>query len=254
MPRPTLIALALSFALPLAMAQAEPADVAAAVSAPGRPAEAIALDQGRRPAEVLRWLGLERGARVLDYGAGTGYYSEIIGRAVGPQGAVHAFVFPSQMQRENVRTAYQGISERTPNVRVFAAPVNAFAFAPQAYDVVLMHLEYHDAYFVSERFGLPRIDPNDLVRAIYNSVKPGGVVVVVDHAANPGGDTRQVVDQLHRIDPAVVRADFERAGFVFDGESDLLRNPQDDHSKLVFDAAIRGQTDRFAYRFRRPAP
>ena len=76
---------------------------------------------------------------------------------------------------------------------------------------------------------------------------------MVDHVAEPGGDTRAVADKLHRIDPAVVRADFERAGFVFDGEADLLSNPADDHSKLVFDPAIRGKTDRIIYRFRKPS-
>jgi predicted methyltransferase len=75
---------------------------------------------------------------------------------------------------------------------------------------------------------------------------------VVDHVAEAGGDTRQVVDKLHRIDPAVIRADFERAGFVFDGEADLLRNPADDRSKLVFDPSVRGKTDRVVYRFRKP--
>ena len=83
-------------------------------------------------------------------------------------------------------------------------------------------------------------------------MKPGGTVGVVDHVAAPGGDTREVVAKLHRIDPAVVRADFERAGFLFDGESALLRNPADDHAKLVFDPAVRGKTDRIVYRFRKP--
>jgi predicted methyltransferase len=83
-------------------------------------------------------------------------------------------------------------------------------------------------------------------------VKPGGIVGVVDHVAAAGGDTRQVVDKLHRIDPAVIRADFEQAGFVLDGESDLLRNSGDDHSKLVFDPSVRGKTDRVVYRFRKP--
>jgi predicted methyltransferase len=84
-------------------------------------------------------------------------------------------------------------------------------------------------------------------------MKPGGTVAVIDHAANPGGDTRKVVEDLHRIDPAVIRADFERAGFVLDGQSDMLRNPADDHSLLVFDPAIRGKTDRAVLRFKKPA-
>jgi predicted methyltransferase len=78
------------------------------------------------------------------------------------------------------------------------------------------------------------------------------VVAVIDHVAQPGGDVREVADKLHRIDPAVIRRDFEQAGFVFDGESDLLRNSADDHSKLVFDPGVRGKTDRVAYRFKKP--
>lgn len=83
-------------------------------------------------------------------------------------------------------------------------------------------------------------------------MKPGGIVGVVDHVAPPGGDTREIVGKVHRIDPAVIRADFERAGFVFEAESNLLRNPADDHSKSVFDPAVRGKTDRAVLRFRKP--
>ena len=117
---------------------------------------------------------------------------------------------------------------------------------------MLLHLVYHDAYWESARFGLPRIDPNTVTAALFGAVKPGGTVAVIDHVAPAGGDTRAVVEATHRIDPAVIRADFERAGFVFDGESNLLRNPSDDHSKNVFDPSIRGRTDRVVYRFRRP--
>jgi predicted methyltransferase len=97
------------------------------------------------------------------------------------------------------------------------------------------------------------MDPAAFLATLHASVKPGGVVAVIDHVADPGGDTREVVEKLHRIDPAVLRADFERAGFRFEAESNLLRNPGDDHKKLVFDPAVRGKTDRVMYRFRRPA-
>jgi predicted methyltransferase len=97
------------------------------------------------------------------------------------------------------------------------------------------------------------VEPDAFLRTVFQSLKPGGTMAVIDHVANPGGDTRAVVQALHRIDPATIRADFARAGFVFDGESNLLRNPADDHSKLVFDPSIRGHTDRIVYRFRRPA-
>ena len=108
-----------------------------------------------------------------------------------------------------------------------------------------------DSYWQSDKFGIPRTDPDAFVKTLYAATKPGGIVGIIDHVG-PAGDTRAVVDKLHRIDPAVVKADFLRAGFVLEAQSPLLANPADDHSKLVFDPAIRGKTDRFLYRFRKP--
>jgi len=247
-----LLALALSLAFTPALASATPADVAAAVSAPGRPADAVQLDAGRRPAEILAFMGLERGDRALDLFTGTGYYAEIMGRAVGPRGSVLAWE-PANFYNDEARRALADLHGRTPNVAVMASPANAFTLPASAFDFVMIHLNYHDTYWESARYGFPRIDPAAFLATVYQSLKPGGTIAVIDHVATPGGDTRAVVESMHRIDPATIRADFERAGFVFDGESDLLRNPQDDHSKMVFDPAIRGHTDRVAYRFRRPA-
>ena len=248
-----LVALAFSLALPVSAAPATPADVAAAVSAPGRPADQVALDANRKPAEVLAFLGLERGDRVLDYFTGSGYYAEIIARAVGPQGSVMGWNPPAAAANERIRTALAGIHQRSPNAVFISSPVTALNFPREAFDMVLLSLAYHDAYWQSERFQVPRIDPAIVTRAVFEATRPGGTVAVIDHVANPGGDTREVVEALHRIDPAVIRADFERAGFEFVGESDLLRVPADDHSKNVFDPSIRGNTDRVVYRFRRPA-
>ena len=244
--------LAAALSLPLSAASAVPADVAAAVSAPGRPPEAVALDEVRRPAEVLRWLGLERGDRVLDYFTGNGYYAEIMARAVGPTGSVTGWNSPGFGRNERVAAALNAIRQRSPNTSFYFTPTTAISFAPNSYDFVMLHLVYHDAYWESTRFGLPRIDPNTVTRAIFEATKPGGTVAVIDHIAAPGRETRAEVEATHRIDPATVRADFERAGFVFDGESQLLRNPQDNRSTNVFDPSIRGRTDRFIYRFRKP--
>ncbi len=248
--RALLLAAALALPMP---ASAAPADVAAAVSAPGRPAEAVALDAVRKPAEVLTWLGLERGDRVLDYFTGTGYYAEIMARAVGPEGSVTGWNAPGFGRNERVRTALAGIHERSPNTSFYFTPTTALSFAPSAYDFVLLHLVYHDAYWESAQFGLPRIDPNTVTAALFQAVKPGGTVAVIDHIAAPGRETRAEVEATHRILPETVRADFERAGFEFAGSSEMLRNPEDDRSKNVFDPSIRGRTDRFVYRFRRPA-
>jgi predicted methyltransferase len=245
----TMAALALAF--PAAAANA-PADVAAAVAAPGRPKAATDLDEVRKPVEVLRFMGLKKGDRALDYFTGTGYYADIMARAVGPTGYVVGWNSSSFGRNEKVAAALKDIRARNSNTAFYSSPTTAIAFAPNSFDFALLHMVYHDAYWESAQFGLPRIDPSTVVKAIWDAVKPGGTVAVIDHVATAGGDTREVVEKLHRIDPAVVRADFERAGFVLEGQSDLLRVPADDHSKNVFDPAIRGKTDRFMYRFRKP--
>jgi len=249
------IILAAALAAPFAVAATavQPPDLAAAVAAPGRPEKAVALDEGRRPAEVLRWLGLKRGDRVLDYFTGNGYYAEIMARAVGPTGHVTGWNTPGFGRNPEVAAALAAIRERSSNTSFYFTPNTAISFAPASYDFILLHLVYHDAYWESERFGLPRIDPETVTRALFQATRPGGTVAVIDHVAAPGRDTRAEVEATHRILPATVRADFERAGFEFVGESDLLRNAQDDRSKNVFDPAVRGRTDRFIYRFRRPA-
>lgn len=255
MRRTALLTMALAMAMPAA-ARAPAggsADVAAAVAAPGRPKAATDLDEARKPAEVLRFMGLKKGDRALDYFTGTGYYADVMAKAAGPEGHVVGWNPAGMGRNERVVAALKDVRDRNPNTAFYSSPTTAIAFAPNSFDFALLHLVYHDAYWESAQFGLPRIDPDSVVRAIWDSVKPGGTVAVVDHVAVPGGDTREVVEKLHRIDPAVVKADFERAGFVLEAQSDMLRVREDDHSKNVFDPSIRGKTDRFVYRFRKPA-
>ena len=237
-------------AMPLAAVQAVPADVAAALSAPGRPADAVALDAGRHPAEVLRFAGLKRGDHALDLYTDNAYYGEIMARAVGPTGSVLGWQ-PNEFTQDSTRQALAGVASRNANFHVIYTPAASISLPANAFDFAMIHLNYHDTYHDNPRIHY-HMEPEAFLRTVFQSLKPGGTIAVVDHVANAGGDTRAVVHALHRIDPATIRADFERAGFVFDGESDLLRNPQVDHSKLVFDPAIRGHTDRVVYRFRRP--
>jgi predicted methyltransferase len=248
-----LLLVALLIAAP-AVAKGPPAaDVAAAVAASDRPQEARDLDSGRRPAEILQFMGLKRGDRVLDYFTGTGYYAEIMARAVGPTGRVVGWNSVGFARSEPAVKALAAIRQRNSNTAFYATPTTTLSFPAASFDFAMLHLVYHDAYWESARFGLPRIDPQSVVRAVWDAVKPGGTVAVIDHVAAPGGDPREVVDKLHRIDPAIVRGDFERAGFVLEAQSDLLRDPADDHGKNVFDPSIRGKTDRIVYRFRKPA-
>jgi predicted methyltransferase len=234
-----------------AAVHAAPANVAAAVAAKSRPADSVALDAGRRPVEMLRFFELERGDRALDVFAGGGYYTEIMGRAVGPAGSVLAWE-PINFYNDDARKSWGELRKRVPNARVLASSAADFALAPDSIDFAMLHLNYHDTYWESTQYGFPRMDPAAFLARLHAGMKPGGVVAVVDHVAKPGGDVREIADKLHRIDPAIIRRDFEQAGFVFDGESDLLRNSADDHSKLVFDPSVRGKTDRVAYRFKKP--
>ena len=235
-----------------APAPAAQANVAAAVAAKGRPAEAVKLDEGRRPGEVLPVLGLEKGDRALDLFTGSGYYAELIGRAVGRDGSVVAWE-PANFYDEAGKKTLAELQGRTPNVRLLVSDAKGLVLAPDSFDFTMLHLNYHDTYWESEKYKFPRMEPADFLAKLFAATKAGGIVGVIDHVAAPGGDTRAVVEKLHRIDPAVIKADFERAGFVLDGESALLRNPADDHQKNVFDPALRGKTDRVVYRFRKPS-
>ena len=245
----------LALALASCMTTSEPmmdsSAYSAAVAAADRPAEARALDDSRKPAEVLQWLGVTKGMDVADLMSGTGYWAEIMAHIVGPTGSVTAFE-PNQFYDDAKGSVmWASLKARAPGVTLMRYPFEAFAPSAKSFDAAIINLSYHDIYWVSEKYKLPLTDPNAYVRALYSAMRPGGVVGVIDHVG-PAGDTRAIVDKLHRIDPAVVRVDFERAGFRLAGTSDLLANPLDDHTKLVFDPAIRGKTDRLMMKFVKP--
>ncbi|MCT2559186.1 methyltransferase [Tsuneonella sp. YG55] len=225
--------------------------IAAAVASPDRPEAARALDASRKPVETLRFLGLRPGMAAADLLTGTGYWAEIMGHVVGPKGEVVAYQ-PAQFYTDDKsKAAWAELVARSPAVREARYPFDAFAPPARSLDFALINLSYHDLYWTSEQYKIPRTDPDAYVRALYAAMKPGGVVGVIDHVGH-GSDTRALVDKLHRIDPAVVRADFARAGFRLAGQSDLLANPADDHTVNVFDPSIRGRTDRFLYKFVKP--
>jgi predicted methyltransferase len=232
-------------------AAAAPANVAAAVAAPGRTPANVELDANRKPVELLKFLGLQEGMRVIDMFGGNLYWAEIMAPAVGPEGQVIIWN-PAQFTNAKRLFAFAEYDAKTENVWLISTPFEAPDLSPGRYDFMLMNLDYHDVYWQSEERKIPRMEPDAWLKTIYAAMRPGGIVGIIDHAATPGGDTREVVGKLHRIDPAVVLADFKRAGFVLAGSSKLLRNPADDHSLLVFDPAIRGKTDRFIYKFRKP--
>ena len=234
---------------PLSAAQAPVERAVANTSA--RSADNVALDANRKPAELLNFFGLKRGMQVLDLFGGNGYWAEIIAPAVGPRGRVTVWQ-PAQFYNEERRASFiEGVG-RNRNVQLISSPMEAPELPPASYDFALINLDYHDVYWENAERGIPRMDPQAWLQRLHAAMKPGGVVGVVDHVAVNGADPRQSVEKLHRIDPAIIVADFQRAGFELDGQSDMLRNPADDHSLSVFDKAIRGKTDRAVFRFRKP--
>ena len=226
-----------------------PGYVQAALADPGRDTHRGA-DGRRHPGELIAASGLKPGDRVLDLIPGDGYWTRIFSRIVGPQGRVYA-VWPknyADTATGNVATLRQiAASPAYANVRVEVQPTPMLT-APEPLDMVWTSQNYHD--YPDEFMG--HFDPAQLNRAVFAMLKPGGTWFIIDHAAAAGRGMRDT-ERFHRIDPAIVRRQVEAAGFEFVGESDVLRNPADDHTLPVFNPAIRGHTDQFVMRFRKPA-
>ena len=235
-------------ALSGAAGAALPTYVADALSDPSRGKDGEA-DARRHPGELVAFAQVKPGAIVIDLIPGSGYFTRLFSRIVGPQGHVYA-VWPSEYAKEDAEnvTLTQALAKdpHYANVTVLVQPGAKFTVPAQA-DVVWTSQNYHD---YPDKF-MGRIDPKVLNDAVFKALKPGGVYVIVDHVADAGSGMRDT-DTLHRIDPQIVKTQVTAAGFKFDGDSDVLRNPADDHKKKVFDDAIRGRTDQFSFRFRKP--
>ena len=234
-----------------AAASGIPGYITAAVADPARPPSEFARDADRKPAEVLAFTGVKPGDRVADFMSGGGYFTRLFSRIVGGTGHVYAFVPDEEIKNcapaETEGTRAVGRDSAYANVSVLIAPVARFR-APEALDLVWTSLNFHDLY---DSFMGPANVPA-VARSMFNALKPGGALVIVDHVAEPGSQLRDT-ETLHRIDPDVIIATLEAAGFTLEGQSELLRNVADDHRRRVFDPAIRGRTDQVILKFRRPA-
>jgi predicted methyltransferase len=225
-----------------------PANIVAAVANPNRPEADRARDGNRKPAECLAFAGVKPGDRVADIVPGGGYFTRLFSKAVGPNGYVYAYA-PSDIDaiyKKHGMAMPPPADPNYPNVSYVHAPIEKFV-APEKLDIAWTSQNYHDLH--DKFFGPP--DINKVDKAIYDSLKPGGVFIVLDHAAENGSGLRDT-DTLHRIDEAAVKKEVEAAGFKLVAESDVLRNPDDPHTKNVFDPSIRGKTDQFILKFRKP--
>jgi predicted methyltransferase len=189
--------------------------------------------------------------QVLDMFGANKYWSEIMAPAIGPKGHVTVWQ-ASQFYNDDRKKAFEAFAAKQPNVSLILSPFEAPDLPSGKFDFALINLDYHDVYWENPERKVVRMDPDAWLKTLYAAMRPGAVVGVVDHVANSNSDTRATVEKLHRIDPEVIKADFKRAGFVLAGSSDILRNPADDHSLLVFDPQIRGKTDRVVLKFKKP--
>jgi predicted methyltransferase len=237
-----------SCALPALAAEPLPANIAEAASDPARSDQA-GQDAMRHGPEILAFAGVKPGAKVVDLIPGGGYWTKLLAKAVGPSGHVYG-VWPAEYVKvdDDEIGPYRKLagSANYTNVSVVEQPAAKLA-VPEQVDLVFTAQNYHD--YLDPFMG--PVDPMVLNKAVFAALKPGGIYLIVDHVAEAGSGARDT-NTLHRIDPAIVKAQVTAAGFQFVGENALLANPADDHSKKVFDASIRGHTDQFVYKFRKP--
>ncbi|MFL6603805.1 MAG: class I SAM-dependent methyltransferase [Steroidobacteraceae bacterium] len=227
-----------------------PAYIAGAVADPARPAEDKQDDQNRKPAETVQFAGIKPGDKVVELVPGRGYFTRIISKVVGPKGHVYALSPP---RRPNAApdspdpvswTTAIAADPAYSNVSVQAGSIAKIA-VPEPADVVFTSRNYHDVHNV------PNIDLAAFNKSVFEALKPGGMYIVLDHAAAKGSGARDT-STLHRIDPEAVKAEALAAGFVLAGQSNVLANPQDAHTAPVFDSSVKGKTDQFILKFRKP--
>jgi len=207
-------------------------------------------DQRDLPAEVLKLAGFRPGMQVADIFGGGGYYSEIIAGIVGPTGHVRLINNAPYDGYAKKGLATRLADNRLPNVSYEVLPPEAMNLGTATLDGALIVMSYHDLYVVDPADNWPAIDAGQFIDQIVTGLKPGGVLLIVDHQARPGtgkGDAQK----LHRIEETFAVADFKAHGLAYAGSIAVLRNPADDHSLNVFDKAIRGKTDRFVHLYRK---
>jgi len=223
------------------------ADYAEALVAPIRPAEDRARDAARHTAETLAFAGVRPGQKVADMIIGGGYFTRVFSAAVGPQGRVTAWQPAEFIAFQASYGDSLAAADALANVDAIRSPIAAPDF-PAGLDLVFTAQNYHDLHLSMA----PADTAARVNAAVFEALKPGGLYVIIDHHA-VAGSPLTAANTVHRIDIEAVKREVLAAGFVLDGESDLLANAADPRTANVFDGTIRGRTSQFMLRFRKPA-
>jgi len=229
---------------------ANSAAVTMAVADSSRSKSDTSQDADRKPAQTLEFAGIKPGDKAVDYVADAGYFTRLFAGIVGPTGHVYAVEPTAFFRFEHFVKEVgelQGYAVTHPNVTVTTAAALEGLKFPEKLDLFWISRNYHDLH---DEFMGP-VDIAAFNKAVYGALKPGGVYVILDHSAAPGAPSN-VTETLHRIESSTVRREVEAAGFKFDSESSILANPADPRTAKVFDPTIRGKTDQFILKFRKP--
>jgi len=228
-----------------------PKNVSAAVADSSRPAADKARDAERKPAECLAFAGIKPGESVIELAPGKGYYTRLLSLSVGPKGKLLVIASPRRPDAPADAPApsapIHAIADDSHygNITISEQRAKELSLPPDSADLVWTSQNYHDFHNVKD------IEVANLDKVIYNTLKPGGVFLVIDHVAEAGSGFRDT-NTLHRVDPEAVKKEVESAGFKYEGESEVLRNKDDPHTAKVFDPSIQGHTDQFVFKFRKP--
>jgi predicted methyltransferase len=226
------------------------AALAAAVADSARPDSDATRDADRKPEQTLAFSGIKPGDQVADYVADSGYFTRLFSSVVGSKGHVYAVEPTAFFKYQSFPKAVaelQGYAVAHPNVTVTTAAALEGLKFPEKLDLFWISQNYHDLH---DEFMGP-VDTAAFNKAVYSALKPGGFYVILDHSAALATPAN-VTETLHRIESSTVRREVEAAGFKFDSESSMLANPADPRTAKVFDQTIRGHTDQFILKFRKP--
>ncbi len=231
-------------------ALAAPAYVEKAISDPARPAEDTKRDVQRLPAQMVAFAGIKPGMTVVDLLPGTGYFTRIFARAVGPKGHVYAYFGPQYDARLKTSgvdpdNQFPDLKRTYSNLGTIHGPLGGFV-TPQKVDVVWISDNYHDTH--NKSYGA---DVAAMNKAVFASLRPGGVYVIVDHRAVKGAGADST-EKLHRMDEDIAKQEIEAAGFKLVAESKALTRPSDDDAKRVFEEGEHDHTDQMMLKFRKP--
>jgi len=244
----TLLASALLvFVAPAFAADATP--IEASIASTERTDKDRERDAREKPAEILAFSGVKPGMTVVDMFAGGGYYTELLAGVVGPTGKVLSInnVPYEQYSKDAVKARFT--EGRLKNVERHIVEASYINVPPKSVDLIVICMSYHDAFWIDEKEGWPEINVDGFVGSLKSMLKPGGRLLIIDHNA-PAGSGREMAGKAHRLNEDFAKKSLTSRGFVLEKTYDGLRNKDDQLDKLVFDASVRGKTDRYVHLYK----